>query len=409
MNGNGDHLAVRGIWQVGYLPNVPVMGRFGRMRKVRGTYGGVAAVVSLVETVGALAIVALAVVAAVGVACVSASTVVAADLVVSDPVPSDPAPPQKRASLLLVRGADGTDEFGRLFDKWTAQWTAAAEQGNVAVRIIGLDAGSEGQPFDELREAIADETDGSERPLWIVLIGHGTFDGRAAKFNLSGPDVSAKQLAAWLAPVGRPMAVINCASSSSPFIDRLSQPGRVVITATKDGREVNFARFGGHLAAAMGGLAADLDKDGQVSLLEAFLTASRRTQAAYRALRQLPTEHALLDDNGDRHGVREDFFEGLMPVQPAEAGLTLDGHRAHQWHFIPSDDERRFPPELRPRRDELELEIAHLRDGKANLDEETYYAGLERLMVALAELYEQADQGPPAPEYPNPKHQNPER
>ncbi len=386
MSGNCRHPRARNVWQVGNLPRAPLACRFGRLGRILWIVAGAVPAVDAMLTVT--------------VAVVIAVTVVPTGAVVA----SDPALPQQRASLLLVRGADGTDEFGRMFDEWTALWTAAADRGDVAVRPIGFGTSSDVRPLDELRQAIVDETDGTERPLWIVLIGHGTYDGRAAKFNLAGPDITAKQLAAWLVPVGRPLAVIDCTSSSSPFIDRLSQPGRVVITATRDGREVNFARFGGHLAKAIGDPAADLDKDGQVSLLEAFLTASRQTQAAYRALRQLPTEHALLDDNGDGRGVREDFFEGLRPVQTAETGLSLDGHRAHQWHVIPSDEERRFPSELRTRRDELELEIARLRGRKTNLDEETYYAELERHLVALAELYEQADIPAPAP-----KHQIPER
>jgi hypothetical protein len=313
-----------------------------------------------------------------------------------------PSAADARASLLLVRGAEGTDDFGKMFDAWEAQWRAAAEKGEVAVRSVGSVRDSEMVPLDALQEAIRNEADGSARPLWIVLIGHGTFDGRDAKFNLTGPDVTATQLAEWLAAVSRPLAVINCASSSAPFLDRLSRPDRVVVTATRSGHEANFARFGGHLARAIDDATADLDKDGQVSLLEAFLTASRWTGAAYQGLGQLATEHALLDDTGDRQGVSEDFFDGLLPVKQAEGNQTLDGHRAHQWHFVPSEEERRFPDELRPGRDELELEIARLRDRKSQLDEDDYYTQLERLLIELAELYERADSTAATPEVSSP-------
>ncbi|MBX3437431.1 MAG: hypothetical protein KF861_08080, partial [Planctomycetaceae bacterium] len=272
---------------------------------------------------------------------------------------------------------------------WETRWRDAAARGGVHFHSVGKSP--DGQPLDELRQAIGDEHDGSLRPLWIVFIGHGTYDGREAKFNLVGPDVSAQQLAEWLMPLGRPTAIINCASASAPFIEILSGPDRIVITATKSGQEVNFTRFGEHLSRAIGSLDSDLDKDGQVSLLEAFLSAARHTQAWYDGLQQLATEHALLDDNGDRRGVREDFFVGLRPTKAAEQGLEVDGRAAHQWHLVPSDEERRFPDELRPRRDELELAIARLGDRKAELDPDVYYADLERLLVELAELYEQAD------------------
>ena len=232
-------------------------------------------------------------------------------------------------------------------------------------------------------------------PLWIVLIGHGTYDGREAKFNLRGPDVTDLELSEWLAPYKRPVVVINCASASGPFINRLSGSNRVVVTATKSGYETNFARFGQYLAEAITDPRADLDKDGQVSLLEAFLTASSRVEEYYRTHSQLATEHALLDDNGDRLGTPANWFRGVRATQRAKDGAALDGIRAHQLHLIPSDRERAIPAEKRQRRDQLELSIAALRDQKAKLGEEEYYVRLEKLMVELARLYHEPPQASP--------------
>ena len=90
---------------------------------------------------------------------------------------------------------------------------------------------------------------------------------------------------------------------------------RVVVTATRSGDEQNFARFGQYLAEAIADPRADLDKDGQVSLLEAFLTASSRVDEYYRTRSQLATEHALLDDNGDRLGTPADWFRGVRATE----------------------------------------------------------------------------------------------
>ena len=128
---------------------------------------------------------------------------------------------------------------------------------------------------DRLHSVLVEQSKASRQPLWIVLIGHGTYDGREAKFNLRGADVTDLELAEWLSPVKRQVVVINCASASGPFINRLSGPNRVVVTATKSGFEMNFARFGQYLAEAIADPRADLDKDGQVSLLEAYLTAEQ--------------------------------------------------------------------------------------------------------------------------------------
>ena len=132
---------------------------------------------------------------------------------------------------------------------------------------------------------------------------------------------------------------------------------------------------------------ADLDKDGQTSLLEAFVMASRRTAEFYEAEGRLVTEHALLDDNGDSLGTPADFFRGVRAVKKPADGTSVDGLRAHQIHLVRSEQEQRMAPEIRARRDELELAIARLREARTDLGTEEYYRRLELLMLQLAELY----------------------
>jgi hypothetical protein len=184
------------------------------------------------------------------------------------------------------------------------------------------------------------------------------------------------------------MAVINCASSSAPFINGLSAPGRVVVSATKSGYEQNFARFGGYLSEVICDPEADLDKDDQVSLLEAFLTACRRVEEFYDQDARLATEHALLDDNGDGLGTPAAWFRGVRATRQAKAGAELDGVRAHQWHLVPSRREERLPIDLRKKRDALEISVEKLRGEKSQLDEQEYYQRLELLMIELARIYQ---------------------
>jgi hypothetical protein len=221
-----------------------------------------------------------------------------------------------------------------------------------------------------------------------VLIGHGTFDGKEARFNLRGPDLSASNLVEWLKPIRRPAVVINTASASAPFLKPLSGTNRIVITATRSGSEQNFARFGGYFARALAERSGDLDQDGQVSVLEAFLSASAGAKEFYRTEGRLATEHALLDDNGDGLGTPADWFRGVRAVKQADAGKALDGARAHQVHLVPSAMELALPPEVRQRRDALELELIRLRERKAGRDEDEYFRDLEKLLLELARLME---------------------
>jgi hypothetical protein len=291
--------------------------------------------------------------------------------------------------VLVVVGAEGTPEYGRQFAAWAGRWQAASDRAGAEFGCIGL-ADPGGGDRDALRQRLAQVAGNAESPLWLVLIGHGTFDGKTARFNLRGPDFTAQELAEWLGPLKRPLAVIHCGSSSGAFLAPLSELGRVVITATRSGHEINYARFGDYLSAAIADPQADFDKDGQTSLLEAYLSASRQTAEFYATQSRLATEHALLDDNGDGLGTPADWFRGVRATKTAKSGAAHDGRRAHQWHLLPSDRERSIPAELRKRRDELELAVFALRDSKAQLAEDEYYRRLERLMIELAELYEQA-------------------
>jgi hypothetical protein len=292
-----------------------------------------------------------------------------------------------RPRVLVVVGAVGADEYGTAFNAWADQWRTTADQGGAVFTAIGRDAEAKDTDRDRLKKYLAGQPATGSAPLWIVLIGHGTDDGRDARFNLRGPDMTAKELTEWLAPIKRPVAVLNCSSASAPFLNHLSGPNRIVVTATRSGHESNYARFGEYLAGAVGDATADLDRDGQVSLLEAFLTASSRLAEFYKGEARLATEHPLLDDNGDKLGSAADWFEGVRAVKRAKDGAAVDGLRAHQWHLVPSPRERALPAAVRQKRDELELALAAVRDQKGKLPEDEYYARVEKILVELARLY----------------------
>ncbi|MBN1507178.1 MAG: hypothetical protein JW955_10055 [Sedimentisphaerales bacterium] len=294
-------------------------------------------------------------------------------------------------TVIVVIGAAGTAEYAGTFAKWAGFLEHACAKSHADFIEVGLDEREDTPDRVRLQEVLAKQPAQSSAALWLVLIGHGTFDGRAAKFNLRGPDISASDLAQWLKPMERPVAVIDTASSSAPFLKELSSPGRVIVTATKSGFEQNLTRFGRYFAEAVIDPAADLDKDGQTSLLEAFLSASHEVSEFYSAAGRLATEHALLDDNGDGLGTPAEWFRGIRPVQKARDDVSLDGYRAHQLHLLHSPAEMSMPADLRARRDQLELQVVELRDARANLSDEEYFSKLEPLLREIAHIYEQSN------------------
>lgn len=313
-------------------------------------------------------------------------------------------PKTEPATIVFVCGAAGETEFSPDFLAQYTAWNAAATKAGAKQIVIGkpqaaaVEAPQEAgdakdktkTDHDLLRDALAAETKDGTAELWVVLVGHGTFDGKDAKLNLVGPDVSATELSEWLKPFQRPLAIIDTTSSSAPFLAKLAGKGRVVVSATRSGNEQNYARFGKYLAEALPDPKSDLDKDGQISLLEAFLSASHRTTEFYKTDGRLATEHALIDDNGDGLGTPSDWFRGVIATKRATNGALADGARAHQFHLVRSAAELQLSPEVRARRDKLELDIASLRDRKAKMNEDKYYQELEKLLLDLARLYDGA-------------------
>ena len=294
--------------------------------------------------------------------------------------------PNARTALIVAVGAGGEKDYDESFAEWAEHWKKAATAGDARLTVI-----DEANGLDRLRAALAQEPTASAAPLWLVLLGHGTFDGRDAKFNLRSEDLAASELAALLKPFTRPVVVVAAFSASGAFLAPLAAQNRIVITATKSGSENNFARLGRHLSQAIADPAADLDHDGQTSLLEAWLSAAQKVAEFYKSEGRLATEHSMLDDNGDGRGTPADWFQGLRVVKKTRDHSVLpDGLRAHQMHLVPGEAERALSPEIRARRDALELELARLREAKASLSEDEYFAKLETVLLGLARIHRSA-------------------
>lgn len=292
-------------------------------------------------------------------------------------------------SIVVIIGAAGEAEFGAQFLQQAEVWRGVCSKAGAPLQLIKPDENSTtNQNRQQLESRLQTEPKQSIDPLWLVFIGHGTFDGREARFNLQGPDITATELALWLQPFQRPLAIINTSSASAPFINRLSATNRIIITATRSGDEQNYTRFGQFFATTLTNLACDLDADQQVSLLEAFLSTSHRVAEFYENENRLATEHALIDDNGDGLGTPAEWFRGVRAIKKAADESALDGALAHQCHLVPNAEERAWLPERRARRDALERSIFQLRETKDRMKSDDYFAQLEALLLELARLVE---------------------
>jgi hypothetical protein len=285
--------------------------------------------------------------------------------------------------VMIITGAGGEEEYTELFAKWGGD-LAKAFDGNAAEMVYITNKPEDIGGRKTVESTLNKWVEKPDVEIWILLVGHGTFDGKAAKFNLVGNDASDADFKHWLKPHRGPLVFINTSSCSAPFIRTLSGPNRVVATATKSGYEQNFCRFGGYMAAALGHAEADLDKDGAVSVLEAFLIASRQAGEFYRENDRLVSENALLDDNGDGMGTPADWFRGVRTQKKAKGKSSADGKLSRLVFPVIPPAEKGIPAPLRKKRLAIEAKIETLRSLKKTLDAEVYYRDLEKLFLELA-------------------------
>lgn len=306
-----------------------------------------------------------------------------------------PAHAAGQGHLLVVSGLGGEARYTEWFRDWGAALVDAAVERygmppeNVTFLAESTDLDPErvsGRSTKAEVEAAFETLARRSRPgeaVFVVLMGHGAVGGQGARINLPGPDLTAVEWAALLDRLdGRRVAFVNTASSSGAFLEAVAAPERVVVTATKSGMERNEAVFGRHFAAAFAGDGADTDKDGRVSLLEAFVYARAETAREYEDDNKLLTEHAVLDDDGDGRGAEEFTADGegrlarlLFLGDPAAARAGADAS-----------------PELRAalgQKRNLEGRLAELRARRESMDPAAYQAALEDLLVAIAEVDEE--------------------
>lgn len=294
--------------------------------------------------------------------------------------------------VLVVTGLGGEPRFRDTFHRWSVMILDAARErfGVPPERMIYLGERVETDPARirarstrENVEAAFQELAQRSRPgdrVLVVLIGHGTAAGGESRFNLPGPDPSAAEWAALLDRLaGREVAFVNTASASGDFIPALSQEGRIVVTATRSGREQNETVFGGYFAEALSRPEADLDRDGEVSILEAFEYARQEVARFYREQNRIQTEIALLDDNGDGVGSRAPGVDGEDGARAGRFRMGTSGARvAERAAADPA------LAALLEQRRALEDRIAALRGRRASMNEAAYERELEDLLVELA-------------------------
>jgi hypothetical protein len=287
--------------------------------------------------------------------------------------------------LALIVGLAGEPEHAEAFNRWAGTLMDAAARLGVddvlylaekpevdPTRVTGKSTRDEiVKAFDKLSAA------GEDDVVFIVLVGHGTFDGRVAKFNLPGPDLTPADFEPLLKKLkSRHVVFVNTASSSGPFMEALAGPGRTIVTATRTGAERFATLFGGYFVDALAGTDADTDKNRRISVLEAFVYAKREVATAYQREGIMSTEHALLNDSGGE-GSPDPAPDGKQ----GKVAAILSLGSAASADPLPADPKLRA---LYLERRDIERRIEALKLLKGSMPADRYASELEKMATELA-------------------------
>jgi hypothetical protein len=295
-----------------------------------------------------------------------------------------PAAGQERYGL-VISGASGDPTYAENYDRWrtalvlTLRDRFRFREDNLTVLAEQASAGVGIATRESVRKSLSGFKAKLKREdlLIVVLIGHGTYDGTDAKFNLVGPDIDASEWKTALVDMPGRLVMVNTTSASFPFLQALAGKGRVVITATDSTAQRYETVFPEAFVEALDAVATDLDKNGKLSLWELFTAASTKVKAWYEQRGQLSTERPILDDTGDGVG--------------KEAGAPgPDGEVARLTYLDPveqldvSGDAELA--ELVRKRSDLEAEVDGLKGRRESMPPAQYQQELERLLVELARV-----------------------
>ena len=295
---------------------------------------------------------------------------------------------------VVVSGASGGGEYADWFWEWSSR-VVATLKGPLQLPRENLFFLAEDPQRDpslvtaravksELMQVVG-ELESRVRPddlLFLLLLGHGNFDGSDYRYNLRGPDLTGAELSSILDRFPEQRIVLVCTTpASGALIPRLSRGNRVIVTATKNGHEGNETVFARFFVESLHNPEVDADKSGQVSLLEAYSFTHRKVKEWYAEKNRLATEHARLDDNGDGVGT------ALPDLGSGEGSLAGQVTLAKPTEAVSPAASGPAPAELealRKKKLQLESSLRKLRTRKAALPSDRYQEQLETLLVELA-------------------------
>jgi len=279
-----------------------------------------------------------------------------------------PLASQGELHVVIVEGLPGEQVYAQQFEQQADAISSATKSitdpGNVHLMR------SEDVSRDAVLERLESMSSGMQADdrFALFLIGHGSYDDYEYKFNIPGPDLTGEDIAAALDDLpATTQLFVNTSSSSGAIGHRVVNDDRIVVLATRNGAERHATRFGSHFAGALSNPSADIDKNGAITVDEAFYYAERQVADYFEQNNQLATEHPqLTGDRAERLALARLGGPRLVVVDTELAGLIAD-------------------------RDEVNAEIETLRLARQDMPASDYQSALLDKMLRLARIEDDID------------------
>ena len=277
----------------------------------------------------------------------------------------------QQTHVLIITGLSGEPQFAKSFKETTAALSDAAKQkwgvADSSLIVLGEDPALD--PAHVRGKSTKEEVAKAFLTLskrvqpgdivFVFLNGHGSGEGAQSRVNLPGADATAAEYNTWISGFTKQTLVFVLAGSGGgDFLQVLAAPNRVIVSATRTALERNETIFAGPFVKGLTTAEADANKDGRVSVIEAFAYAKKEVARVYEADNRMLTEHATVSDSTAARTVA--FGGAQASANPKVIALVAE-------------------------RQALESQVATLREKKASMSQTAYENELEKLLIAIAE------------------------
>lgn len=278
------------------------------------------------------------------------------------------SPALAETHYLIVSGLGGEPSYAESFAEQALSLAQSAQRSLNGEERVTLLRGEEATR-DAVTAALEDlaATSAEGDTIAVFLIGHGSFDGEQYKFNLPGPDLDGETLNELFAALpARQQIIVNTTSASGAVLEAWAADGRTLITATKSGGERNATRFAEQWALALSSEEADADRNGAITVQEAYDFTTRKVTDGFEGAGLLATEHSEV-------------------AGEAALGFNIALLSAR---IATTDQLRNLIEQL----EVLEGRIDTLRGRREDMDSDVYFEELQGLLLELALVQREIDE-----------------